>query len=147
MHNLENDEVILYDGNITFKNIKKDIKFTLTNKNMLFSKEKGIFKKKFVIFKTIPVNNIKVYKGIVQVKQKKNSVLIDTIDEEISFDCLNTIEGKKIVNEILYARSGKTLFERNTNKLKNTLKRINDSREIILTIAGIIIPLLHKRKK
>ena len=36
MYNLENDEIILYEGNVNFQNANKTIKFTLTNKNMLY---------------------------------------------------------------------------------------------------------------
>ena len=147
MYNLEKDEIILYEGNITIEGIKKSVKFTLTNKNMLFAKERGIFNKKLKIYKVIPISNIKTYKGNVQVKQKKNNITIETLDKMIDFTCPSAIEGQKIVNDILYAKTGKNIIERSNSKIKNTLKKINDSKEIILTIAGIVIPLLHRRKK
>lgn len=147
MYNLEKDEVILYEGNITIEGIKKSVKFTLTNKNMLFAKERGIFNKKLKIYEVIPISNIKTYKGNVQVKQKKNNITIETLDKMIDFTCPSAIEGQKIVNGILYAKTGKNIIERSNSKIKNTLKKINDSKEIILTIAGIVIPLLHRRKK
>lgn len=147
MYNLEKDEVILYEGNITIEGIKKSVKFTLTNKNMLFAKERGIFNKKLKIYEVIPISNIKTYKENVQVKQKKNNITIETLDKMIDFTCPSAIEGQKIVNDILYAKTGKNIIERSNSKIKNTLKKINDSKEIILTIAGIVIPLLHRRKK
>ncbi len=147
MYNLENDEIILYEGNVNFQNANKTIKFTLTNKNMLFAKERGLFNKKFKIYEVIPISNIKTYKGNVQVKQKKNNITIETLDKMIDFTCPSAIEGQKIVNDILYAKTGKNIIERSNSKIKNTLKKINDSKEIILTIAGIVIPLLHRRKK
>lgn len=147
MYNLENDEVILYEENLIINNMKKPVKFTLTNKNMLFAKEKGIFTKKLKVYEVIPINNIKTYKGKVQVKQNKNNILIDTFDKKINLTCLSFTDGQKLVNNIIYAKTGKSLLERSSNKFKATLKKINDSKDIILTIAGIIIPLLHKRKK
>ena len=140
MYNLEKDEVILYEGNITIEGIKKSVKFTLTNKNMLFAKERGIFNKKLKIYEVIPISNIKTYKGNVQVKQKKNNITIETLDKMIDFTCPSAIEGQKIVNDILYAKTGKNIIERSNSKIKNTLKKFNDS-------AGIVIPLLHRRKK
>lgn len=48
---LENDEVVLFEGNVMYKNDtgRHSVKFTLTSKKMIFEKEKRTLKKQIEI--------------------------------------------------------------------------------------------------
>lgn len=137
-YQLKNDEVILYEGQVSFEKLKSNINFTLTNQNMIFEKEKGIFKKKLKVIDMIPIENIKMYKEKVQIKQKNSTIKMQTTDKNVAFTCSNALEGKKIIEEIINIKTDSNTLDRavkKANNLKKNLKSIAN-----LSLACIMIP-------
>lgn len=135
-YQLKNDEVILYEGQVSFKN--SNVKFTLTNQNMIFEKEKGIFKKKLKVIDMIPIENIKMYKEKVQIKQKNSTIKIQATDKNIIFTCSNVLEAKKISEEIINIKTDSNILERAAKKANNLKKNLKSIAK--LTLACIMIP-------
>lgn len=150
-YQLKNDEVILFEGQVTYKEIKSEVKFILTNKKMVIEKEKGLFKKKFKLIDTILLDDIKIFKNDVQVKNNKEEVLIQTIEKNITFICSDISEAKKIVGEIIDIKTDSNSYERGKNKVKKTLSVINDGMEILEKASPIIMAIagyfINKKKK
>lgn len=137
-YQLKNDEVILYEGQVSFEKLKSNINFTLTNQNMIFEKEKGIFKKKLKVIDMIPIENIKMYKEKVQIKQKNSTIKMQTTDKNVAFTCSNALEAKKIIEEIINIKTDSNTLDRavkKANNLKKNLKSIAN-----LSLACIMIP-------
>lgn len=129
-YKLKNDEAILFEGKVIFENIKPEVKFTLTNKKLIFEKEKGIFKKKLKAFDIIPLENIKIYKDKVLAKNEDLSVTIQTIDKNITFDCSNTSDAKEIVKEIKRLKTS-------GNKFKKIINAINETKDFVVAVGGM----------
>lgn len=132
------DEVILFEGIVKYGKLNKKTKLTLTNKRMIFEKEKGLFKKYLSVFEEVYINNIKVYKEQVQIKQNKEIVTIQAIDKNINISCSNNVDAKRIVEEIINIRTGSTSLERNKNKINKALNSLSD----IIDIGKKIIPIV-----
>jgi len=152
---IENDEGILYDGLVN-TNRNKNIQLIITNKKMIFQKEKGILKKKLKVVDEILLEDIAMYKNKVQIKQNKNSLKIQTINKKIVLDCKNIIEATKIKECINDIKVGSNVVNRTIGKvgkiaaggailttslmgiLKNSKTISKNSKEIIKMIGNII---------
>ena len=146
-YKLKNDEVILFEGQVKIEKIKSSAKLTLTSEKMIFEQEKGIFNKKLKVIDMIPLKNIKIYKEKVQIKQKKSVVIIQTIDKIITFSCPNILEAKKIVEKIISIKTNSNVFERGKSKLKKAVDVVNDSKDIVLAVGGIVATVIHHKNK
>lgn len=136
------DEVILFEGFVKYGKLNKKTKLTLTNKRMIFEKEKGLFKKYFCVFEEVYINNIKVYKEQVQVKQNKENITIQTIEKNISISCFNSADAKNIVEEIINIRTGSSTLERSKNKIKTVLGNIGEFVGIGILCKDVVIEML-----
>lgn len=116
---LGNDEVVLYESFIHFEKDNTQGKLVLTNKHLIFYKEKGIFVKKTRVYKKILINSIKVHKDNVLVKQNNNSVAMQTTNGDISFECKNFFEAAKIVSKIKDVRTDSNAIDRVYKKYDN----------------------------
>lgn len=125
LNELDKDEVILYES----KNLKNET-ITLTNKKIIIEKPKHLFTKK----QKINLENIKIYKDKVQIKQKTTKLIITTIDKNIEYNCKNVIEAKKIIEQIITLKTGKNIIDRTTNK---TIKITKNLKNIALVTAAI----------
>ena len=147
-YQLVNDEVILYEGLVKFGVTNRNVKLALTSQNMLFEKEKGIFKKKMCVMENIPINKIKIYKGKVQIKQKKSTLIIQTVDKNIEFTLDNILEAKQVVEKIINVRTDTNFWDRTIVITDNLTKIIKSF--IGLTTAIVAAPAavkeLNKRK-
>ncbi len=122
MSKLENDEVVLYEGNIKFAG--KAGKLILTNKNIIFQQEKGLFKKSFKDVKKVLISNIKMFDNNVSIKQENKAVTMQTTDGDISFESDNIFELGKIINKIKELRTGSGLLGRVANKAKDKYDKL-----------------------
>lgn len=76
-YNLDEDEVVLYKGDVVFKEKTQSTQIILTNKNLVFiDVVKKIFAHDEIETQIYPVNEIKMYEGVPQVKAKSNDVEI-----------------------------------------------------------------------
>lgn len=149
-YQLENDEVILFEGLVTVEELKSEVKFTLTSKKMKFEKEKGIFKRKLKTIDIIPLTNIKVYKENVQVKQNKENVMIQTINKNITLSCANMSEAKNIAEEIINIKTGSNKFNRNSKKATKIVKNVGNVvkgvGEVVVAVGAIAGPIYRAWK-
>lgn len=130
----KSDEIILYEGIVN-----SNVKLTLTNERMVFEKRAWLFKKKYRVVDIISLNDIKYYKNNSGVKQKINKVIIQTTKKEIVLKCASVVDAKKIVDGILFAKTGLNALERGTNKFNKAVKIIKSSKESVVFIAGLIL--------
>lgn len=123
---LEKDEIIIFDKEIIFGKNNYEGILTLTNKNIILKREKGIFIKKLKVVDNIKIGDIKEYKYKVQVKQENLIIKIQTINKDYEIICKNTKDAKEIVKEIINIKTETTAFERTKNKILNTIKIVSE---------------------
>lgn len=107
---------IIFECMISLKSDTYDILLSLTEKNLLFEKKKGLFHKKYKIVNDILITDIKVVNDKVQIKQSKNKIIIYTRNDEIYFTCESVIEAKKLVEEINKLILGENFLDRTVKK-------------------------------
>lgn len=126
---LENDEVVLFEGNIVYKNDigRHSVKFTLTSKKMIFEKEKGVLKKQIEIVDIIPLQEVKIYKGEVQAKQNSSEINIQTINKNITLYFSGMFEARKVNSKIINTVSGTSMAERGAEKIKGAIDLVDET--------------------
>lgn len=140
---LKKNELKVFETEVLMKSC---VKLTLTNQRIVFEKEQGIFKKKLKVIKIISYENIKVNNNKVSINQIKKMVEIKTIDGNISFNCANVLEAKKIVNKIIELKTGTSFLEKCKNNVDKIGKIANDG-GVIVGIATPLIGFLMKKDK
>lgn len=131
-YDLAPNEVILYNDTVDRDDIKGRLNLTLTSKKIIFEQSKvnriSIFKSetKIEIVDTIDLENIKVFNGKNQIQQKGNSVYIQTIDKNFTINFDNKINTIKFLTKINDAITKTTLTERGSEKVKETLNKVDD---------------------
>lgn len=138
-YKLDNKEVILYENNAYYEEIRKDIKLILTDKKIVIEREKGLFKKELKLVEIIPLEDIKIYKGKIQVNRKNNIVVIQTIDKNISILFDKDKSARKLEKEIINAKSGTSSLDRGKNKLKKVVNFVKDNKEVVTVLASLIV--------
>lgn len=88
-YELQPDEVILYEGNVTCKTYKGSLQLTLTSQKVVFEKEKGLFKKERELVDVIPLESVKLYNDAAQIKQKGADVEVQTVGKNMN-NTINT---------------------------------------------------------
>lgn len=141
-YQLEKDESIILERQVKVESIKSDIKFTLTSKNIILEKEKGIFKKKLKVIDIISLSSIKVYKDKVQIKQRKSDLIIQTTNKNVIISFSNGIEAKKIEEEIISIITGSNIIERSSSKLKKAINIVSDVKDVVVTASGIVVAIV-----
>ena len=121
------DEVVLYEGMATSNEYKGSLNITLTSYQIVVEKEKGIFKKEIELLDTISLEDIKTYNDVAQIKQKGNSVEIQTKAKNITFSFSGIFEARKFVGKAIDIMTGTTLAKRNSDKVKNAFEMIDDT--------------------
>ena len=140
MIKLENDEVLLEKHKAQYGSFKIPTILIITNKRLLFTRERGIFRKKERIYKSFIIEHFKVYKDSVQMKQKMLKIAIQSSDGDFEFFCENVVVAKEVYEKIASLRLGNTYLERTTKKVnyfRSFLKGI-----YYLLVALLAIPLL-----
>ena len=157
-YQIEEDEVILYEGEVRYKaesnRIVKTV-FTLTSK--IFEQEKGFFKKQKELLDIICIDDIKIFNDELQCKQKLNELQIQTIKKNFSIIFDGFLEAKKVNTKILNAVTGTTIAKRGANKVKGALDLVDETFGIETRgiakgllengIKGTIINGIEKKKK
>lgn len=123
MIKLDNNEMIIYDGFLTNEK-NKIVKFILTSKRISLLRKKGLFKKEYKVYKEILIDNIIVYKGEAQVKQKNSSIILHTTDKKYIFRLANIMDALKFKNELIKLRTGANFIKRSSNKARKTLGKV-----------------------
>lgn len=124
---LKEDEVVLYEGSVSSSEYRGSQKITLTSNKIVFEREKGFFKKEIEITDTIFLEQVKIYNEVAQIKQKGDSVAIQTTDKNITLSFSGVLEARKFTNKAIDAVTGTTLAKRSSNKIKNAFEMIDDT--------------------
>jgi len=112
------DEVILYEGVVTSKNYKGTLQLILTSQKIIFEKEKELFKKERELIDILPLETVKVYNDAAQIKQKVNTVEVQTVDKNIAIVFSGMLEARKFTGKMMDAVTGTTLAHRSSHKIK-----------------------------
>lgn len=134
------DEVVLYEGTVTSKNYKGTLQLTLTSQKIIIEKEKGLFKKERELIDIIPLESVKVYNDAAQIKQKGDTVDVQTVDKNISIVFSGMLEARKFTGKIVDAVTGTTLARRSSDKIKGAFNMVDDTLGLDTrgTIKGIL---------
>ena len=125
-YTLQADEAVLYEGTVSSRDYKGSIIITLTSQKIVIEKETGVFKKVREIIDNIGLENIKIYNGTAQVKQKINDVEIQTVEKNITVTFSGMIEARKFAGKLIDTVTGTTLAQRVSDKTKGAIDMVDD---------------------
>lgn len=139
-YDLQADEVVLYEGSATSNIQKGSLLVALTSKKLVLEKEKGIFKKERELVDSIPLDTIKFYNDAAQIKQKGDTVEIQTANINLTLTFSGMIEARKFTGKIVDAATGTTLAKRSSDKIKDAFNMVDDTLGLDTrgTIKGIL---------
>ena len=127
-YDLEENEVVLYKGNVSLTKQKGITELILTNINfVLITKHKKLFSKEQVNVETYPIEEIKYYNGVPQVIKKGRLIELYFLNDETEFSFDSRNEARKFMNAALNLLTNKTTFERGAEKVKNTISMIDNT--------------------
>ena len=134
------DEVVLYEGIVTSKNYKGSLQLTLTSHKIVLEKEKVIFKKERELVDVIMLETVKFYNNAAQIKQKNDTVEVQTTDKNIALVFSGMLEARKFTGKIVDAVTGTTLAKRSSDKIKDAFGMVDDTLGLDTrgTIKGIL---------
>lgn len=131
---LQPNESVLYKGEGRFANRNesllstKRLEIILTNLNLVFiEKTKKVFSQEQVIVETHPIEEIKIYNGVPQIKQKNTVVEIYFTNEEKSVSFFSKHELHKFVNTANRLLTGKSMAVRGADKVKSAVNLVDDT--------------------
>ena len=96
IYEMQPDEVILYEGNVSCPKYKGNLQVVLTSQKVVFEKEKGLFKKEHELVGIIPLESVKLYNDAVQIKQKGSVVEMQTVGENLMIAFPDMLEARNI---------------------------------------------------
>lgn len=126
-YTLQADEAVLYEGFVSSRDYKGSIYITLTSQKLVVEKETGVFKKVRELLDSIALENVKIYNGTAQVKQKGGDVEIQTVEKNITFTFSGMIEARKFTGKIIDTVTGTTLAQRVSDKTKGAFEMVDDT--------------------
>ena len=102
-------------------------KSKFTSQKIIFEKEKGLFKKERELIDILPLETVKVYNDAAQVKQKGDTVEVQTVDKNIAIVFSGMLEARKFTGKIVDAVTGTTLARRSSDKIKDAFNIVDDT--------------------
>lgn len=128
IYTLQPNESVLYQGNVSLEKRNGSAELILTNLNLVFViTTKKLLAKSQIEVETHPVEEIKFYNNIPQIKQKNTRVEIFLICDEIIVSFESMFEAGKFVNTALRLLTGKTMAERGADKVKGAVGLVDDT--------------------
>lgn len=124
---LLSDEVVLYEGSVSSKNHKGSILLTLTSQKLVFEREKGLFKKERELIEIITLDTVKIHNDAAQIKQKGNTVEIQTVGANLALTFVGMLDARKFTGKIVDAVTGTTLAQRSSEKIKGAFSIVDDT--------------------
>jgi len=140
-YEIDNDEVILYEGKVGYNKNYIDVEFKLTSKKMIFEKQKGLIKKTSELIDIVSLDRIKVYNDSVQIKQKMNELQIQTLDKNFSIYANGMLEATKIITKIINAITETTVSKRGSQKISGAIDLVDET--LGLNTRGIVKGVLE----
>ena len=121
------DNVVRYEGIVSFKKDKFDILLTINENSLLFHK-KGLFNKKYKVVKEIVIKDIKVLKDVALVEYNNGKMTIHTMNDVFEFFVKDEEDANKITN-LIRETLGLTfmkMVEKTSETLMNGIKEVAD---------------------
>ena len=130
----------MYEGTVSSRDYKGSIIITLTSQKIVIEKETGVFKKVREVVDNIGLENIKIYNGVAQVKQKISDVEIQTVDKNINVTFSGMIEARKFAGKLIDTVTGTTFAQRVSDKTKGAIDMVDDTLGVDTrgTIKGVL---------
>lgn len=127
-YKLQPNESVLYQGNVSLEKRNGSAELILTNLNLVFVITiKKFLAKSQIEVETHPIEEIKFYNNIPQIKQKNTHVEIFLTCDEIAVSFESIFEAGKFVNTALRLLTGKTMAERGADKVKGAVGLVDDT--------------------
>ena len=127
-YNLQQNETILYQGNVSLEKRAGTVEMMLTNINLVFViTTRKFLSKSQVDVETYPIDEIKIYNNVPQIKQKNSRVEIYLTCGEIVANFESMFEASKFANAALRLITGKTMAERSADKFKGAVNLVDDT--------------------
>lgn len=121
------DNVVRYEGMVSFKKDKFDVLLTINENSLLFQK-KGLFNKKYKVVKEIVIKDIKVLKDVALVEYNNGKMTIHTMNDVFEFFVKDEETANKITN-LIRETLGLTfmkMVEKTGESLMNGIKEVAD---------------------
>ena len=121
------DNVVRYEGMVSFKKDKFDVLLTINENSLLFHK-KGLFNKKYKVVKEILIKDIKVLKDVALVEYNNGKMTIHTMNDVFEFFVKDEETANKITN-LIRETLGLTfmkMVEKTGETLMNGIKEVAD---------------------
>lgn len=122
-YKLQSNEVVLYKGDVVLLNENNTLKLILTNLNFVFIPQHN----ENLPIEIYPIEDVKMYQGLPQIKTKANNVEIYFLTSEKEFSFNSKIELHKFTKEATKLLTGKTTAERNAEKVKNAIGLVDNT--------------------
>ena len=90
-------------------------------------KRKGCSKKERELIDILPLETVKIYNDAAQVKQKGDTVEVQTVDKNIAIVFSGMLEARKFTGKIVDAVTGTTLARRSSDKIKDAFNIVDDT--------------------
>ena len=124
---LHSDEVVLFEGVVNSKGHKGSLQLTLTSQKLVLEREKGIFKKERELVEIISLETVKSYNGAAQIKQKGDTVELQTVSENLELQFSGMLEARKFSGKAVDAVTGTTKAQRGSEKIKGAFEMVDDT--------------------
>ena len=121
------DNVVRYEGMVSFKKDKFDVLLMINENSLLFQK-KGLFNKKYKVVKEIVIKDIKVLKDVALVEYNNGKMTIHTMNDVFEFFVKDEEDANKITN-LIRETLGLTfmkMVEKTGETLMNGIKEVAD---------------------
>ncbi|MGM9683402.1 MAG: SHOCT domain-containing protein [Eubacteriales bacterium] len=152
-YQLQSDETVLYKGEVIKVDRNKKGSFMdsfstpptteliLTNKNIvLITRIKKMFAKEQPNVEVFPLDDVKVYDGMPQVKHNKINIEIYLTSGEIYVDFNSKLDALKFYQTAIQTLTGKSLATRGAEKVKGGIGLVDDTLGIstVDTVKGVL---------
>lgn len=140
-YSLQSDESVIYKGDVSLIDKNGSTNMILTNLNIvLVTKNKKLFQKEEVEIETYPIEDIKIYDNVPQIKIEGDVVEIyfTSIEKKVRF--YSKIELHKFVNAAVKLLTGKSMAKRGAEKIKSAVNLVDNTLGIntIDTVKNVI---------
>ncbi|MDP4119982.1 MAG: SHOCT domain-containing protein [Bacillota bacterium] len=127
-YSLQSNEAVLYKGEATFGSNRTRSELILTNINIVvITKIKKLFSKEQVDLNNFPIEDIKVYNDVPQIKQNGCMIEIYLTNTEITLDFDSKFTAHKFANVANKLVNGKSMSERGAEKVKGAVNLVDDT--------------------
>ena len=144
---LSPEEVELYRGDVLLgQSTGKEGTLLLTNINIVFMKKRiGLFSDSIADIEVYPVENIKVYNGVPQIKHNKCDVEVFLLDCKKEIYFFSSKEMHKFINAACERITGQSVSERGAKKINNAINMVDEA--LGVNTVGSVVNFFEKGAK